>query len=73
MPNKPNLCKDCKQWSQCERGFSRWADQEHCAYAIKSIYRDQCRYTGEVGDCKNDEARVAAAKTAAEDAQNQTW
>ena len=58
--SKTNLCQSCGIWSQCKRGFNRWLDQQHCRYAVKSDYRDQCRHVTEVGMCGHLEAQQEA-------------
>lgn len=55
-----NLCRCCGLWSECEHGFKRWLDQKDCRFAVKSDYRDQCMFTGEIGNCSNHEANAHA-------------
>ena len=57
---KISMCRSCGLWCQCQVGFKKWLDQEHCRFAAKHDRRDQCRYTGESGDCSNLEAQTDA-------------
>ena len=59
---KISMCRACGLWDQCQVGFSRWLDQKECRFAVKHETRDQCKYTNEVGNCDNKEAKSEAAE-----------
>jgi hypothetical protein len=60
MKPKPNLCRACGEWSQCERAFRRFLDQAKCRFAVRAPERDECESTDESGLCNHKGAQAEA-------------